>query len=542
MGCKQVNSQNKRNNNQNDNTVNVSNRSIADAENHVAEPPESHVEHINNISVNVEEAANEELTSSHPTQPMLKLTQLSNELIQIEFTSPTSTASSNWTHTFPNNALLSDIVAHFTKTTSTPLSNPIKLNDTQLLPLSTPILELFPPNTHQLTLTFSYLPDLSDSYHLSITNNLQHLSQLLTYNNSLLLLTFHRKTRTFTSKYYTPPFTTAQTQIHLYSPSSSATCNAPNILYISGGDSALTHFWKIDLLSTNITSHRVGLPYGKASHSMIYIPHNYVFIVGGNDNNVCYYVEDADTFEQWAALESAHAEPACAFVNDALLFVFSAHEREFKCEKTNLRAQPCWEKVAPRFESDTLRMQQRLFGCCWDAKDEKVVLFGGSAEEERKGETGLIAYDWKADVFVETKIKFMQCELAERTFLPFNNKYSYVIPKITAKDVKLVCYNNETKAFKEIAFVEDEAEALKNKTKLAVTISNFASYNKSSISNTKYCFNMPTLHNTHSQFNMFQKAPKVNKTYKNTPFGNSITNDTNNDNNNGNNVFDQLNA
>lgn len=269
---------------------------------------------------------------------------------------------------------------------------------------------------------------------------------------------------------------------------------------------------------------------------MIYIPHKYVFIIGGSsNNNVYYYNEDTTLFEQWAALNSAHAEPACAFVNDALLYVFS----NGSCERTNLRTRPYWEQVVPRVGNEMLRMQRRLLGCCWDAKDEKVLLFGGGSvnDEERKGCTGVIAYDWKGNTFVETKVKFMECDLKEKTFLPFNDKYSYVLPKIKGKNVKLVCYNNIAKEFKEIAFIEDNENTVQQQQR--TTMKHHINSIKNNINYKKYNFDMPTLNNKFSNTcNGFPKA-KVNKTYTNTPFGNTATGDDNT-NTNTNNIFDQL--
>ena len=197
----------------------------------------------------------------------------------------------------------------------------------------------------------------------------------------------------------------------------------------------------------------------------------------------------------------------------------------------------------PRAENEMLRVQQRLFGCCWDGKDEKVLMFGGSVDEERSA-AGVVAYDWKGNMFVETKVKFMECDLKEKTFLPFNDKYSYVLPKIKGKNVKLVCYNNIAKEFKEIAFIEDEdtvQQQRKTKIALTKTMKHHTNNIKSNINYKKYNFDMPTLNtkflNTCSGF----PKPKVNKTYTNTPFGNTATGDDNtNTNTNTNNIFDQL--
>lgn len=139
----------------------------------------------------------------------------------------------------------------------------------------------------------------------------------------------------------------------------------------------------------------------------------------------------------------------------------------------------------------------------------------------------------------------MECDLKEKTFLPFNDKYSYVLPKIKGKNVKLVCYNNIAKEFKEIAFIEDNENTVqqqqqrKTKISLTTTMKHHTNNIKNNVNYKKYNFDMPTLNNKFSNTcNGFPKA-KVNKTYTNTPFGNTATGDDNT-NTNTNNIFDQL--
>ena len=65
---------------------------------------------------------------------------------------------------------------------------------------------------------------------------------------------------------------------------SSSYCNGNNFLFISGGENKnleiSENFWKINLETQEIDSINMN---PKKDHSMLFIPGNYVFIVGGND-------------------------------------------------------------------------------------------------------------------------------------------------------------------------------------------------------------------------------------------------------------------
>lgn len=71
-------------------------------------------------------------------------------------------------------------------------------------------------------------------------------------------------------------------ELNNYGPSS-AYCNGNNILFISGGENNdgeyVDKFWIIDLITAEIESLNM-VP--KKNHSMIAIPGNYIFIVGGH--------------------------------------------------------------------------------------------------------------------------------------------------------------------------------------------------------------------------------------------------------------------
>ena len=72
---------------------------------------------------------------------------------------------------------------------------------------------------------------------------------------------------------------------------SSSCCNGDNKLFISGGidseENIIDKLWIFDLINYQVECLSNLAP--KNNHSMIYIPSNYIFLVGGNDQNVSYF-------------------------------------------------------------------------------------------------------------------------------------------------------------------------------------------------------------------------------------------------------------
>ena len=69
-------------------------------------------------------------------------------------------------------------------------------------------------------------------------------------------------------------------------------CNGNNILYLSGGEKKnleiINKLWIIDLHNNKQIKNLLLLS-PKKYHSMIFIPDNYIFFIGGNDKNTFYY-------------------------------------------------------------------------------------------------------------------------------------------------------------------------------------------------------------------------------------------------------------
>ena len=129
---------------------------------------------------------------------------------------------------------------------------------------------------------------------------------------------------------------------------SSACVNTPNNLYLSGGINSnkvpIKNFWIIDNNKLNVNLKELPLP--KSNHSMIYIPNNYIFFVGGNNKFTFYYNIKNNTFSKWADLNEIQLRPALYFDEETNeLFCMSNYKDNFFIEKTNLTNFPEWEKI-----------------------------------------------------------------------------------------------------------------------------------------------------------------------------------------------------
>jgi len=105
---------------------------------------------------------------------------------------------------------------------------------------------------------------------------------------------------------------------------SSAYCDSPDYLYISGGEKhgkPINNFWRIN--HQTYIADLSYLPSPKRGHSMIYIPNNYVFFVGGSSKETFYYNIKNHNFSRWADMNGEHIEPALCLINNNTLYAFS---------------------------------------------------------------------------------------------------------------------------------------------------------------------------------------------------------------------------
>ena len=235
--------------------------------------------------------------------------------------------------------------------------------------------------------------------------------------------------------------------------SSSAYCNGNNKLFISGGEKNkgeyTEKFWIIDLKTAEIESNDM-IP--KKNHSMIIIPGNYVFIVGGQTKQTFYFDLENSQFHGWKKLNKQRIEPALIVV-DNYLYCFdnmnSNFEDRLTFEKTNLNSsEHNWELFEPNMPS--IRMNQKYFGVVKSNND--IIFIGGNLdienEEENLTERNNFKYNLNNNSIEESETNYINYNFKEKTFLKYNEKISYILPDFNRYHPEVMFYQKEKNAIK----------------------------------------------------------------------------------------------
>ena len=215
-----------------------------------------------------------------------------------------------------------------------------------------------------------------------------------------------------------------QYALNSYCDNSSAFCNSNDALYMSGGEKEkkpTKDFWKISH-NRDVLDYKQ-MPCCKKNHSMIYIPNNCVFMVGGNSKNTFYYDTKKDIFCKWAELNEPVDKPALVFVDNRYLYSFPSDSCEF--ERSDLKASPSWEKVNPIMKDGT-QFNLKNYNVGTD-KYGNIILYGGDNEDDESGY--YYVYDPKNNE-MEQSIGFNSYVVSnDKQFYPINNYNSVLFPK-----------------------------------------------------------------------------------------------------------------
>ena len=211
------------------------------------------------------------------------------------------------------------------------------------------------------------------------------------FNDPFEVFVFHKKDKSLKIQKYENEIIESK-GLDNYGPSS-AYCNGNNNLFISGGEKRnseiVESIWTLDLEKTKINE--VKMP-AKKNHSMIYIPNNYVFIVGGNDLKTFYYDSEGDEIYEWSDLNKKRIEPALALISNNLYCFDNTNSRpnqELTFEKTDLTSNnPEWIIITPKIQPYIEKMNQKFFGVLKNI-DNNIIFIGGIMDEEDKDQTKL---------------------------------------------------------------------------------------------------------------------------------------------------------
>ena len=439
------------------------------------------------------------------------------------------TNNKKWEKDFPRDSLIKDIVEQYKKDMSADFTgdNEIvwKCNDSPMN-LDAKLETLIPKDSQKIDLNIQYdikgLPVIQSQ----IEDEVDRVGKPL--SNPFEVFIFSKKEKMCQTVGFDEDVI-QKNELNYYSEFSSY-CNGCNKLYISGGQTKqeipLGNFWTIDLNTKEVEKHPTGMN-PKKQHSMIYIPKQYVFIVGGNSEETFYYDTESKSFVNWAPLNIKRVEPALAFVNNKYIYAFNnlrinQNNTVITFERTNLRGEPLWEVITPDYDQAmTHAFKQKFFSVCPMEKDR--ILFLGGNMDNSEGEIehpACFIYDTKNNMVSQSLIPFKEFNFAEKNFFPLTENTWFNIPSFNRTTPKIVMFNKQSHRINDILFEPgavtpdlvdeniDYDDGMMKNFKLSQSV-------MPKMTTKKYNYNMPRFNFADFQRESPQAVPTVKAKYQN---------------------------
>ena len=280
------------------------------------------------------------------------------------------------------------------------------------------------------------------------------------FNEPFEILCFYKKLKKFKVLYYNNELK-EKTKINKFN-TTSAYCNGHNHLYISGGENSLKKFWDINL-NKNIIHEPIKIP-PKKYHSMIFIPKNIVFIVGGNNSKTFYYNLKEKKLINWGELNFIRIEPSLYVVKNNLYCIDNINSNDninnYSLEVTELDSKEGnWKLIRPKFSFDLDRkiFNQILFGVSKD-NDDNIIFLGGKINDYEKNINKNLMnfmYNINNKTIELSKVKFKKFTLKDKAFCPFNDTYDYILTDFPRQSPQMVFFNKKKGKIEIINFSPD---------------------------------------------------------------------------------------
>lgn len=264
----------------------------------------------------------------------------------------------------------------------------------------------------------------------------------------------------------------------------SAYCNGGNHIYMSGGEdqkagvennylSWISKFNLIDFKFTRLSNSSTP----RFWHSMIWIPNNYVFIVGGNCNKSVEVINTlTDQVTEDSIMNEYHSEPSLCLVNQDYLYCFlgfkygADNDYSSVIEKCNIRAKNRkWEIVDYKFEEGVQLIKTRFFAVS-HFSNNSILFLGGDAIDEFGNQLGeqtvKPAYIFNPNTesirnyFFIDNLPIKEDLFSEKFILPMkshNSSIYCVFPKQTGDLHKIILIDREEIEVKEFADLDASA-------------------------------------------------------------------------------------
>jgi hypothetical protein len=242
----------------------------------------------------------------------------------------------------------------------------------------------------------------------------------------------------------------------------SSFCNGRDKLFISGGDSETSNsFCIIDLIDKKV-DFKV-MKNSRRGHSMIYIPNEFIFIVGGTSTkSVEIYNINSKEFNptEHSTLNEIRLEPALCLIDNSYLYAFTGFKKEMKktFERINLRTNAThWELINVNLEKN-LTFGQNFFAVSYYKQNEVIFLGGCDTESNSSHNKKTHIFNFKTNLLSSAPECDISEQYTEKFFIPVyeaknlaeeNNSHqnlqnltSIVFPNFNRNDIKVSIFFN----------------------------------------------------------------------------------------------------
>ena len=233
----------------------------------------------------------------------------------------------------------------------------------------------------------------------------------------------------------------------------SAYCNVPgSIFFISGGEEEtpenprlVNSLYLIDLNTCNVVK-KIPLSSKRINHSMIYVPDDYVFLVGGQENlQVEYYSLKSNELIPHSKMNAERLDPALYLVDSSYLYAFSYFSEKVRYfERINLRSSKKeWQIINPTLKPG-VQFTQSFFAVC--PLSEKELIFLGGKETEKllkDGEEVATShiFNLHTNEINQSDLRYKVSDLAEKTFYPSTDLNFYTVPNTDLGKCEVLIFN-----------------------------------------------------------------------------------------------------
>ena len=366
-----------------------------------------------------------------------------------------------WKKEYDKNELIGTIINDFIKENKLKLSedcfNELKFFNKEISPQDK-ISSLLPDDMDD------YFDDKSINKAIDLNSSNDKYTEVIgkPFSNPFEILCFYKSLKKFQTLCYNNDLK-EKMKINKFN-ITSAYCNGCNHLYISGGENCLKNFWEINLKS-NIINEPIKIP-PKKYHSMIFIPKDFVFIVGGNTFDSFYYNLKEKKLFNWGKLNIIRVEPALLVVQNKLYCIDSINSNStinnYTLEVTDLTSNKGkWKLLKPKLSLNLKNksFNQQLFGIDKDINNNILFLGGTLGGQEKNIDKDYMnfMYNIKDNTIDLSQIKYKRFNLKEKAFCPFNSTYDYILTDFQRSSPQIAFYNKKKGKIDLINFSPDDS-------------------------------------------------------------------------------------